>query len=377
MAQEKQAVCLCMIVRNEAHVIERCLASVKPLITHWAIVDTGSTDDTREVIRRVLGDLPGRLITEPWTDFSTARNQSLELGREVLGHGAGYLLTLDADETLECEPGFELPELTHDSYALAFQLDDTDQVWARRAFYNAQRPWKYVGIIHEHPVCDVEDPTTAGIPGLYAHSRTDGARSKLGKTEKAKRDLATIRKALKAEPDSSRLQFYLGQTLAACQKIDEAIEAYEKRATMGGFDEEVYHSIFQVACLREYRGDHIDDVRLAYLRAYEARPTRAEPLFALAVLHNDHDMPATAELYARAACGKPRPGDALIVTESVYEWRSPAELALALLRQGKLAEAIPLSERLLEHKGLPEQERADIERNLNIARQQLAEAEAA
>ena len=34
---------LCMIVKNEAHVIERCLASVLPLIDKWSIVDTGST----------------------------------------------------------------------------------------------------------------------------------------------------------------------------------------------------------------------------------------------------------------------------------------------------------------------------------------------
>ena len=46
-----QNVCLNMIVKNEAAVIARCLASVRPLIDSWAIVDTGSSDGTQEIVR--------------------------------------------------------------------------------------------------------------------------------------------------------------------------------------------------------------------------------------------------------------------------------------------------------------------------------------
>lgn len=44
--------CLNMIVRNEAANIERCLASVAPVIGAWVIGDTGSTDTTPELIQR-------------------------------------------------------------------------------------------------------------------------------------------------------------------------------------------------------------------------------------------------------------------------------------------------------------------------------------
>ena len=63
------SLCLNMIVRNEARVIERCLDSVYPLIEHWVIVDTGSTDDTQERIRRRLAGIPGQLHQRPWKDF--------------------------------------------------------------------------------------------------------------------------------------------------------------------------------------------------------------------------------------------------------------------------------------------------------------------
>ena len=43
-----------MIVKNEAHVILRCLASVKPWIDSWCIVDTGSSDGTQEIIQNYL-----------------------------------------------------------------------------------------------------------------------------------------------------------------------------------------------------------------------------------------------------------------------------------------------------------------------------------
>jgi glycosyltransferase involved in cell wall biosynthesis len=51
--------CLSMIVKNEAAVIARCLESVRPCVGAWAIVDTGSTDGTQQIVRDCLRDLPG------------------------------------------------------------------------------------------------------------------------------------------------------------------------------------------------------------------------------------------------------------------------------------------------------------------------------
>ena len=72
---------LVMIVRNESKVIERCLESVRPLLSGWVIVDTGSTDDTIEKIQRSLSDIPGELHHREWVDFGHNRNEALELAR--------------------------------------------------------------------------------------------------------------------------------------------------------------------------------------------------------------------------------------------------------------------------------------------------------
>ena len=76
-----QNICLNMIVKNEASVIRRCIDSVRPIVDHWVIVDTGSTDGTQDIIRGHLHDLPGELHERPWRDFAHNRSEALELAR--------------------------------------------------------------------------------------------------------------------------------------------------------------------------------------------------------------------------------------------------------------------------------------------------------
>ena len=70
-----------MIVRNEASRIERCLRFALPSVSSYAILDTGSTDDTVAVIERLAVEhgVTGRLGHLPFIDFSQARNAALDL----------------------------------------------------------------------------------------------------------------------------------------------------------------------------------------------------------------------------------------------------------------------------------------------------------
>src|SRR5271154_6929613 len=110
----KATICLNMIVKDEAPVIRRCLDSVRPFIDHWVIVDTGSSDGTQDIIRNHLKDLPGELIERPWVDFAHNRSEALAAARNK----ANYVLVIDADETLEADPGFAMPPLDLEPYNL-------------------------------------------------------------------------------------------------------------------------------------------------------------------------------------------------------------------------------------------------------------------
>lgn len=83
---------LCMIVKNEEKLLPRALASALPWVDEVVVVDTGSSDATREVARK----LGARVFDDPWrNDFARHRNRSLDLAR------GEWVLILDADEELD------------------------------------------------------------------------------------------------------------------------------------------------------------------------------------------------------------------------------------------------------------------------------------
>jgi glycosyltransferase involved in cell wall biosynthesis/Tfp pilus assembly protein PilF len=88
---ERPGLSLCMIVKDEENCLARCLLSAMPVVGEMVIVDTGSTDRTKE-IAKTFG---ARVYDFEWTgDFSEARNLSLS---EATGN---WILVLDADETI-------------------------------------------------------------------------------------------------------------------------------------------------------------------------------------------------------------------------------------------------------------------------------------
>ena len=91
----RPTICLNMIVKNESHVIARCLSAARPLVDAWCIVDTGSSDGTQARVRELMVGLPGTLHERPWRDFGHNRSEALELAR---AQGCDNLLILDPDE---------------------------------------------------------------------------------------------------------------------------------------------------------------------------------------------------------------------------------------------------------------------------------------
>jgi glycosyltransferase involved in cell wall biosynthesis len=90
---------LCMIVRDEETQIGKALESVKDIVDEIIVVDTGSSDRTREIIR----EFGGKVIETKWEhDFSKAKNVALE---QATGD---YILFMDADEFIDSRDRFAL-----------------------------------------------------------------------------------------------------------------------------------------------------------------------------------------------------------------------------------------------------------------------------
>jgi glycosyltransferase involved in cell wall biosynthesis len=196
MKRPGQMICLTMIVKDEAAVIRRCLDSIRPVIDRWVIVDTGSTDGTREIVRGHLAGLPGRLVERPWVDFAHNRTEAIELARH---HSADYLMVIDADEVLELDPGFVVPRLDADSYNAEIHYGGCR--YLRKVLIRAGLPWRYRGVVHEYLECP-EARTERFLPGLRTRAHRDGARAQDPQTYR--RDALAIERALLDEPDNRR-----------------------------------------------------------------------------------------------------------------------------------------------------------------------------
>jgi glycosyltransferase involved in cell wall biosynthesis len=345
-------ICLCMIVRDEAHVLARCLAAALPLIDRWLIIDTGSTDDTEEIARSWLNELPGEYVKRPWVNFGVNRSELIERARGR----ADYLLLLDADMEVDVAPSFDRAALSADAYLVRYE-GDLD--YAQQLVVRGSLPWRYEGSTHEVLTCDGAAGAAVELRGLTMRHHADGGH----RAEKFTRDAALLWADAERDPANCRTAFYLAQTLRDLGDHPAALTAYRRRAAMGGWPEEVFYSLYQIAQVLERTGASDGEIDAAYLAAYEADPGRAEPLYRLALRHRLARRYATALMFAEVASAIPYPDRLLFVERDVYEWRIDDELSICLWWTGQRAESVDLCNCLLWGDRLPAGERERVERN--------------
>jgi tetratricopeptide (TPR) repeat protein len=333
-----KTVALCMIVRDEAAVLARCIDSVRPIIDHWVICDTGSEDGTPILVEDLLGDRPGQLHRHGWVDFG--HNRTL-LMAEATGV-ADLLLLLDADMTLE-QRGHPTLDPDVDAWLLRHEGELS---YANPRLVRGDRRWRFEGATHEHlagdgPVVQRE------LPDLVVHHHADGGH----RADKFDRDRRLLEAAIARDPGDARAWFYLGQTLRDLGRMDEAIGAYRQRSRLGGWDEEVSYALLQVGLLLE-RTDPAA-AAMAFHDAHEVRPGRPEPLHGLARLHRNAGRHHSARRFAEAGLALPPCEDLLFVHRDLERWGLRFERSVAAYWTGDVEDALVDTEAVLAEPDLP------------------------
>lgn len=318
----KPSLCLNMIVKNEAARIERCLRSVLPFVKSVCVLDTGSTDHTVEMIEAMCTafDVCCHVGRGDFKDFSQARNEAFKLAQDVNGKDrmpwVQFALLMDAD----MEFVVDAPSVLHKLNANALSYDMI-QKGGHVSYHNRRvvnLEWgtpPYVGVTHEY----VDVPTAGLIEGARFIDHADGA----NRADKYVRDAQLLEEALKTDPNNGRYLYYLGNTYRDWGGTDKtvlpyAMDAYDKRIKLGGWDEETHSAMMHLAGVRKDLG-HPAGYVSRMIDAYNFRPSRAEPLYDLAKYYREKGDPAASLLFSKQGMKVPRPNDLLFVNDFVYE----------------------------------------------------------
>lgn len=219
---------VCMIAKNEEKHIEKCLTAIKPYGFEIIVVDTGSTDRTKEIAAKYAD----KVLDFTWcNDFSAARNFSLEKASN------DYVLILDCDEVvtrLDLDQLQELMEahpndvglIARDNHYTSNQMDTVYQDLVERLFN--KKLYHYESPIHEQVTHKQKSMKydSYSLPLLADHVGYMGSYEELKK--KVERNNALLFQELEKDDQNPYLYFQIGQSYNLIYDYENSYQYYQK-----------------------------------------------------------------------------------------------------------------------------------------------------
>ena len=274
-----KTICLNMIVKNEAAIIADTLQNLCSYINfaYWVICDTGSTDQTKEIICDFFEKkgIKGELIEHEWRDFAYNRTKALDCAFNK----TDYLFIFDADDRIVGNFRLPLPQtMNKDGYELKFG----NTFWYNRQLLITNRKkWCFKGVLHEY-LTGIDNMNNGSeiIEGdYYIISGKFGNRSQ--NPNKYLDDAIVLKNAFKQEMNviekghieqghieqadtglAHRYAFYCAQSYKDANRPTDAIEWYKKVLELNNWAQEKYYSCLMIGNL--YKNMNEDDNAIRY-----------------------------------------------------------------------------------------------------------------
>lgn len=218
-------IALSMIVKNEANFIIPTLTYLLPYIDHYAISDTGSDDNTKDIITTFLHShhKSFSLTSDTWVDFATNRNIVLS----TVLYKYDYILLIDADEhCIISDQSFKqlLSTDKHISYRLPTKHSSTaNHMSSKRKLISGHLNWKYEDKVHEQLRCFSKHQKTL----LLTDSTIHIIHTRLTTPQKTAYYQTLMEEILETNPNHYSTLYHYANHLRHEKKYEKAISIYE------------------------------------------------------------------------------------------------------------------------------------------------------
>jgi len=334
---------LILMIKNESKIITRLLDSVINKVDGVCITDTGSTDNTIEIINNYFEniasqnseEIPFKIYINQFENFGKTRSKSFKNAVDF-AKTLNYPLTktwgllLDADMILKWGNLNinELGESLHDSAVATSRTTSPVGYKLFQCSPNLEHPntrivklsenWICTGATHEYweILNKPQEFLTLDKSKIYISDIGDGG----CKSDKFERDIRLLKEDLIENPRNPRSHFYIAQSYHCLNKPQESIEWYTSRIELGGWWQEIWYSMYQIQ--REYLklGDITNFIKWG-MKAWDYSKYRVENLYLIVKYYRE--LPSSQYLayhYYLLAKSVKKPQEALFLETKIYDY---------------------------------------------------------
>jgi GR25 family glycosyltransferase involved in LPS biosynthesis len=299
ITEKKPTICLNMIVKNESHIIKNTLEILckKIKFDYWVICDTGSTDNTPQIITDFFKEknIQGELFYDEWVNFSHNRTIALQRAYKK----TQLLLIFDADD--EIIGNITIPtQVLFDQYHLKFG-SNYGTTYTRVILINNYKQFEFLSVIHEFISCKDTPSTSITLEGEY-HVISGRTGSRNLDPDKYLKDALILEKSHKEaleqnDPLFHRYAYYCANSYKDYGRFEDAIKWY--KITLN--QEKQWNQEKYTACLYIYdcyKALNQEDTGFFYLvKSLKYDNERVECLYHLLVHYCCQDMHNVAYNY--------------------------------------------------------------------------------
>jgi len=282
-----------IMVKNAGSDFRHILETNLPFIDTFTILDTGSTDNTIEIIKDVLKNKKGNLFHEPFINFRDSRNRLIELAEQT--SDCVFNIMLDDTYVLEDTKKNSVRDILtiartdSDIESYSVFVKSLDNKYCSNRVLKSSACLRYKYRIHEiiRPnnqfLLPENEIKINDFQSDYMQVRT---------IDRKMRDLVWLQQDIDDDPDDPKQYYYMAETYLCIKNYEKAFEWYQKRfhhKNLGYIDER-FDSIYKSAVIAHLNlGYSFQLCEKLYIEAYNLMPTRPETLFQLGVLYDNVD----------------------------------------------------------------------------------------